>query len=62
MDLSEKKACEDLSLGANIPVLSDYVKGLESHVKSRYLQKISVVGVDPASIPVISSTRSVYPR
>ncbi|CAH3177579.1 unnamed protein product, partial [Porites lobata] len=32
-------------------VLSDYVKGLESHVKSRYLQKISVVGVDPASIP-----------
>lgn len=52
MDLSEEKACEDLqSLAANIPVLSDYVKGLESHVKSRYLQKISVVGVDPASIP-----------
>ena len=52
MDLSEEKACEDLqSLAANIPVLSDYVKGLASHVKSRYLQKISVVGVDPASIP-----------
>jgi len=52
MDLSEEKACEDLqSLAANIPVLSDYVKGLESHVKSRYLQKISVVGVDQASIP-----------
>ena len=52
MDLSEEKACEDLqSLAANIPVLSDYVKCLESHVKSRYLQKISVVGVDPASIP-----------
>ena len=51
MDLSEEKACEDLqSLAANIPVLSDYVKGLESHVKSRYLQKISVVGVDPASM------------
>ena len=52
MDLSEEKACKDLqSLAANIPVLSDYVKGLESHVKSRYLQNISVVGVDPASIP-----------
>ena len=55
MDLSEEKACEDLqSLAANIPVLSDYVKGLESHVKSRYLQKISVVGVDPASILYMS--------
>ena len=52
MDLSEEKACDALqSPPAYIPVLSDYVKGLESHVKSRYLQKISVVGVDPTSIP-----------
>ena len=39
------------SLCENIPVLSDYVKALKSHVKSRYLQKISIVGVDPASLP-----------
>ena len=35
----------------NIPVLSEYAKNLESHVKERYVQKISVVGVDPASLP-----------
>ena len=30
---------------------SEYAKGLETHVKRRYLQKISLVGVGPASIP-----------
>ena len=59
MELAEEEAFDDLeSLAANIPVLSEYVKGLESHVKS----KITLVGVDPASIPSVSSTRSVYPR
>ena len=38
-------------LSRKIPALSDYAASLESHVKLRYLQKISVVGVDPASIP-----------
>jgi len=33
-----------------IPVLSEYAKCLESRVKERYSQKISVIGVDPASI------------
>jgi len=33
-----------------IPVLSGYAKSLESRVKERYSQKISVIGVDPASI------------
>ena len=52
MDLPKGKACKDVdSLCENIPVLSDYAKALESHVKSRYVQKISVVGVDPASLP-----------
>ena len=32
-------------------MFSDYIKGLQTHVKSRYLQKIFVVGVDLASIP-----------
>ena len=39
------------SLSKDIPVLSDYAKGLETHVKRRYLQKISLVRVDPTSIP-----------
>ena len=38
-------------LSRKIPALSDYAASLESYVKLRYLQKISVVGVDPASIP-----------
>ena len=51
-NLPREKAGEDVdSLCENIPVLSDYIKALESHVKSRYLQKISVVGMDPASLP-----------
>ena len=32
-------------------MLSEYAKGLETHNKRRYLQKISLVRVDPASIP-----------
>ena len=52
MDISQQKCNEDLdSLSKDIPVLSEYAKGLEMHVKRRYLQKISLVGVDPASIP-----------
>ena len=34
-----------------IPVLSSYAKGLENHIKERYLKKISVVGIDPAALP-----------
>ena len=32
---------------SRIPVLSNYAGGLESHVRERYLKKISVVDVDP---------------
>lgn len=34
---------------SRIPVLSNYAGGLESHVRERYLKKISVVGVDPVA-------------
>ena len=34
-----------------IPVLSSYAKGLENHIKERYLKKISVVGIDSAALP-----------
>ena len=37
--------------GKAIPGLSDYVKGLETRVNEGYLAKISVIGVDLASIP-----------
>jgi len=42
----EKKNVEDSSLTD----LSDYAKNLESHAVARYLQKISVVGVDAARL------------
>ena len=32
-------------------MLLSYVEGLESHVRERYLKKISLVGIDPAAIP-----------
>ena len=49
--LKAKKHEDVDSLCKNIPVLSEYAKGLETHVKRRCLQKISLVGVDPLSIP-----------
>ena len=52
MDISQENCSEDLdSLSKDIPVLSEYAKGLETRFKRRYLQKVSLVGVDPASIP-----------
>lgn len=35
----------------NIPVLSEFAKNLEGHIKERHVQNISVVGVDLASLP-----------
>lgn len=49
MDLGLEDDSEKLSKA--IPVLSGYVEGLGTRVKERYLAKISVIGVDPASIP-----------
>ena len=34
-----------------IPVVSEYAKALEGRVNERDLQKISAIGVDPASVP-----------
>ena len=44
-------------LSKAIPVLPDYVKGL----KERYLAKISVIVVDPASIPIEQFNRECLP-
>ena len=48
MDISQES---DPKSQDKIPVLSSYGKNLESHVRERYLKKISVVGVDPVAIP-----------
>ena len=52
MDLSTKIEEEEIKkLSSKIPVLSEYGTALESHVKLRYLKKISVLGIDPFIIP-----------
>ena len=43
----EKTDEEDCSL---IPLLSEYSKKLESRVKRRYIEKISLIGIDPATL------------
>ena len=44
MDSPEKPSVKE----ENFPVILEYVKSLDEHVKRRYLQKISMIGVDPA--------------
>ena len=52
MDLSPKIEEEEIKkFSSKIPVLSEYAMALKSHVKLRYLKKISVVGIDPFIIP-----------
>lgn len=49
MDFSEEKSSQEM--GKYIPVLSECAKNLKGHLKEWYIQKISVVGVDLASLP-----------
>ena len=35
----------------SVPVLSKYATSLEGNIKSRYIQKIEKIGIDPATIP-----------
>ena len=52
MEISPKIEGKEVEkLGSKIPVLSEYATALESHIKLRYLKKISIVGIDPFSIP-----------
>lgn len=46
----DKSHAEQLSKEHNIPNLRDYTKNLEKNIKSRYLEKISVVGIDPVML------------
>ena len=60
MDVAEEKGEEDLkTLSFHIPVLSEYARALDKQVKRRYLEKISVVGVDPLAFLVNSLILSV---
>ena len=58
MDISQKS---DPKSHDEVPVLSSYAKNLESHVRERYLKKISVVGVDPAVIPSDQFSSECWP-
>ena len=47
----DKSALDTENNNKSIPVLSGYAESLDSHVKTRYIKKISVLGADPNSIP-----------
>ena len=52
MDSSEKECVPSIhELCSKIPILSEYCRKLDDHVKQRYLEKIAEVGVDPVTIP-----------
>ena len=52
MDLLQEESKESVDdLCGSIPVLSEYAKSLDQHVKRRYLEKIAVLGIDPETIP-----------
>ena len=52
MDSSEKERVPSTDqLCSKIPILSEYCRKLNDHVKRRYLEKIAEVGVDPVTIP-----------
>ena len=52
MDSLEKERVPSTDeLCSKIPILSEYCRKLDDHVKRRYLEKIAEVGVDPVTIP-----------
>ena len=52
IDSSEKERVPSIDeLCSKIPILSEYCRKLDDHVKRRYLEKIAEVGVDPVTIP-----------
>ena len=50
VDCETKSQKSENSKDKCLPELSDFAKKLEGHVYTRYLQKIGVVGVDPACL------------
>ena len=54
-DGSSQSTSQDLiqnsqNIKQSFPALSEYYNSLEPHVKRRYLEKISVVGLDPGTL------------
>ena len=50
MDSAEKEHVPSIDeLCSKIPILSEYCRKLDDHVKRRYLEKIAEVGVDPVT-------------
>lgn len=62
MDLSTEDTVDTIEeLSKSIPVLSEYVKSLDAHVKLRYLKKISVLGIDPQVVPCEQFSADILP-
>ena len=55
---SNEKSLERASENCNL--LSEYAKQLDLYVRKRYLQKISVIRIDPVLIPEENSSQNVY--
>lgn len=63
MELSDGKSDQDSDrTSASILDLSEFAKSLESQVKTRYIQKMFLLGVDPVSIPTEQFDPECLPR
>ena len=63
MDSAEKEHIPSIDeLCSKIPILSEYCRKLDDHVKRRYLEKIAEVGVVRSLFPINSLTLSAFLR
>ena len=46
----DKVVTEQNTVEKSLIVLSEYVKGLDNHVRCRYVQKIEAINIDPATL------------
>ena len=49
---AEKYASSDKAIVDSKLILSGYANSLESSIKKRYVEKISVIGMDPLLVPL----------
>ena len=58
---AEKHASSDKAIADAKLILSAYVDSLESSIKKRYIEKISVIGMDPLLFPLQKYTSECLP-
>ena len=59
--VAEKYASSDKAIVDSKVILSAYADSLESNVKKRYVEKISVIGLDPLLVPLQKFTTECFP-